>query len=32
MYRQNIAETSVILLTTGGEGPIGETMNNLVDA
>ena len=33
MYRQNVAETSVILLTPGDEGPIGETMNKyLVDA
>ena len=33
MYRQNIAETSVILLTSGDEGAIGETMNKcLVDA
>ena len=33
MYRQNTAETSImILLTTGDEGPIGETMNKyLVD-
>ena len=33
MYRQNISETSVILLTSGDEGPIGETMNKcLADA
>ena len=33
MCRQNIAETSVILLTTGDEGLIGETKNKyLVDA
>lgn len=33
MHRQNIAETSVILLTSGDEGPIGETMKKyLVDA
>ena len=33
MYRQNIAETSVNLLTSGEEGPIGGTMNKyLVDA
>ena len=31
--KNNIAETSVILLTPGDDGPIGETMNKyLVDA